>query len=168
MTIKSKKIIGIMFLLTGLAGLIWYARPGDSPRADTGIALGAGMALAAEESKFDFGDVSMSDGKVRHRFKIRNGSAASERIEKIYTSCMCTEAELIAGGKTFGPYGMPGHGFAPRINAELAPGEEAEVEVEFDPAAHGPAGIGRIERIVYLENSAGLAFQLAIAATVTP
>ncbi|KKT83316.1 MAG: hypothetical protein UW81_C0021G0020, partial [Candidatus Giovannonibacteria bacterium GW2011_GWC2_44_9] len=41
-------------------------------------------------------------------------------------------------------------------------------EVVFDPAAHGPAGVGRIERAVYLENSASEALQLKFSATVTP
>ena len=81
---------------------------------------------------------------------------------------MCTEATLKIGSRAAGPFGMPGHGFAQRISETIRPNEEAAVEVVFDPAAHGPAGVGRIERAVYLENSASEALQLKFSATVTP
>ena len=63
---------------------------------------------------------------------------------------------------------MPGHGFVPSADVVLNPGETAEVEVISDPAAHGPSGIGRIERSVYLEGDAGSLVELRIRATVTP
>ena len=50
----------------------------------------------------------------------------------------------------------------------MNPGDDAVVEVVFDPAAHGPAGIGPIERVVTIENSAGRPLELAFNATVTP
>ena len=81
---------------------------------------------------------------------------------------MCTTAALTAGGKKFGPYGMPGHGAIPKIDGVINPNEEAVVEVVYDPAAHGPAGIGRIQRTVTLENTAGQPVELQVAATVTP
>jgi len=81
---------------------------------------------------------------------------------------MCTTASLIKGGEKFGPYGMPGHGFFPSLNQRIEPGEEASLEVVFDPAAHGPAGVGRIDRIVNLENNAGKPLELVFSATVTP
>ena len=81
---------------------------------------------------------------------------------------MCTTASLIIGDKQFGPVGMPGHGAIPTINQTINANEEATVEVVFDPAAHGPAGVGRIERIVTLENNAGRPVVLQFAALVTP
>ena len=36
------------------------------------------------------------------------------------------------------------------------------------PAAHGPAGIGPIDRVVTIENSAGQPLELAFSANVTP
>jgi hypothetical protein len=81
---------------------------------------------------------------------------------------MCTTALLVKGVKQFGPFGMPGHAPIPAIDQTLAPGERAYVEVVFDPAAHGPAGVGLIERVVTIENSAQQPVQLAFSARVTP
>ena len=46
---------------------------------------------------------------------------------------MCTEATLVQGGERFGPYGMSGHGYIPRIDRIVKPGEEVVVEAIFDP-----------------------------------
>ena len=110
----------------------------------------------------------MAAGKVSRAFTIKNTGTGSVMIEKIYTSCMCTAAKLTHNDKQFGPYGMPGHGVIPRISESLATNDEATVEVVFDPAAHGPSGVGRIDRVVVIENSAGEPLELAIRATVTP
>jgi hypothetical protein len=117
---------------------------------------------------YEFGSVSMAAGKVKHQFKIRNTSAEPVVIGKMYTSCMCTTASLMMGGKTFGPVGMPGHGGIPSLNQTINPNEEASVEVVFDPAAHGPAGIGRIQRTVTLENNTGNPIELQFVAIVAP
>ena len=63
---------------------------------------------------------------------------------------------------------MAGHGFTPRLDERLAPGESAQVEVVFDPAAHGPAGIGQTDRIVTIENDGGPSLELRFSALVTP
>ena len=110
----------------------------------------------------------MAAGKVSHRYPIRNGGAASLTVTRIYTSCMCTEATLARPGGKKGPFGMPGHGPAERIAEGFAPGEAAFVDIVFDPQAHGPAGVGRIERVVTIENSAGRPLELGFLAMVTP
>lgn len=82
---------------------------------------------------------------------------------------MCTEASLVLPGKKpMGPFGMPGHGFIPTLSAVLGSGEKARVEVTFDPAAHGPAGIGNVSRTIYLENDSGAPLALSFAAKVKP
>ena len=62
---------------------------------------------------------------------------------------------------------MPGHGFLPRLKEVVQAGGQVEVEVIFDPAAHGPAGIGPIERVVSLETSGGVV-ELRFKALVKP
>ena len=172
----SLKNILIYFILavTIISGLVWFARPDRSgavdPTADV-ISL-----LIGNPTEFDFGSISMAKGKVSKKFAIKNTSAGPTLIEKIYTSCMCTSASLIVADpstdlgqvKTFGPFGMPGHGLAPKTNQELKPGEEAQVEVIFDPAAHGPAGVGPIERVVYVAEKGRQPLELKIKAMVTP
>ena len=175
---KSRKFAAVSaVVILGMAGMIFAAMPdGDAPKATVVAAPQSGAPmissttapLTAREPSFDFGSISMAAGKVTHRYRIANGSADPVVIRKIYTSCMCTTATLMKGVQQFGPFGMPGHGPIPAINQTLAPGERAYVEVVFDPAAHGPAGVGPIERVVTLENSARQPFELAFAARVTP
>ena len=163
----NKIIIGIVVALLVLGGIIWIARPNSQSSATTLPAKSDG-SLSAEETSFDFGSISMAAGKVKHSFKIKNASAEPVVIGKMYTSCMCTTASLIKNNKVFGPYGMPGHGAIPKINQTVNPNEEVTVEVVFDPAAHGPAGVGRIERIATIENNAGQPIELGFTALVTP
>ena len=108
-------------------------------------------SLIAKEAFYDFGEILMQNGKVEHNFEIQNTSQSPVKIEKIYTSCMCTEAFLEINGKEKGPFGMPGHAGASRANITVNGGETAVLKVVFDPAAHGPAGIGLMERTAYIE-----------------
>jgi len=165
----NKTIIGISIAVLVLAGVVWIARPGleDANTASLSPAPGGG-ALTAEENAFDFGPISMATGNVKHEFKIKNTGTGTIIVEKMYTSCMCTTASLVTSKKKYGPYGMPGHGFVPKINTSIGPNEEVTVETIFDPAAHGPAGVGRVERAVILENNAGEPLELLFTALVTP
>lgn len=165
---EKSKIIGILAVVLILGGIIWMAQPNLQMSAPSTSSLNSGGSLQAEESSFDFGTISMAAGKVAHSFKIKNVGAESAVIEKMYTSCMCTTAALELRGEKFGPYGMPGHGFIPKINERLAPGEEAAVEVVFDPAAHGPAGVGLISRVVAIEYGGGEPLEFKFSAMVTP
>lgn len=163
-----KTIISVTIGVLILGGIIWFSRPTAPVSQTANLGSKISKVLAAAESAYDFGEISMAAGTVSHRFEIKNLSGETMKIEKIYTSCMCTTAQLTITNKSFGPYGMPGHGSIPRINETLSPNEKMSVEVMFDPAAHGPAGVGRIERAIYIENSAGQPLELTISATVTP
>jgi len=124
--------------------------------------------LASDAPIFAFGRISMAAGKVSHRYSIRNTGITPLTINKIYTSCMCTEATLITRSAKRGPFGMAGHGILPSVSERLAPGEAAQVDVVFDPAAHGPAGVGPTDRVVTIANDAGPALELRFSAMVTP
>jgi len=173
---KHKDIlIGVLFVVIIASTLVLFASKGARKDAGPTAELANPGSLAAAEESFDFGSISMAAGKVTHIFAVKNTGAKPVLIKKLYTSCMCTEATLLkkdpqtsSGEKRFGPFGMPGHGFSPSINETLTSGEEVRVEVLFDPAAHGPAGIGKIERIVYLENDSGRPLELKFSAVVTP
>lgn len=123
--------------------------------------------LQTTENNYDFGSISMANGKVKRVFSFKNDTSAVIVAKKLYTSCMCTQATLLKSGEIFGPFGMPAHGAIPEINKEIEPGQDAQIEVVFDPAAHGPAGVGPIERQATLETSDGqLVFKFK--AQVTP
>lgn len=159
--------ISIFSVIIIIGGAIWLARPDKNQNQENNSALEA-SALTAIESNFDFGEISMAKGKISHIFKIKNNTSESIVASKLYTSCMCTEASLIKADKKVGPFGMPGHGFVPKINETIAAGEEAEIEVVFDPSAHGPSGVGPIERVVYLEQEGKNPLEITIKASVTP
>lgn len=129
---------------------------------------GATGVLSAPRAFYDFGNVSMKNGKVRYSYPVRNESGAPALVEQIFTSCMCTEASLLIGGERLGPFGMQGHGYTPRLNRVIPAGQEAVVEAVFDPNAHGPAGVGRNDRAVSILMGGRQLLQLQFTAYVTP
>lgn len=124
--------------------------------------------LGIDSTSYDFGTVSMAKGEVVHEFRINNTEAEEIKIGKIYTSCMCTTAQFIKGEIQKGPFGMAGHGYIPPVNESLKLDEEAIIRVVFDPAAHGPAGVGLIKRLVYIESGGSIIGELEISANVIP
>lgn len=167
-----KNFLIIIGILAATAGILWFqmSRTADGSPVATADAVTAQTPslLAAAEQSFDFGRVSMQNGKVAHKFLIKNPTDKPITVSKLFTSCMCTQAALIRGDKITGPFGMPGHNPIPAIDEKLAPGEEAVIEAVFDPAAHGPAGIGAIARTVYIENDSSGPLALDFKAYVTP
>ncbi|MBI4114727.1 MAG: DUF1573 domain-containing protein [Candidatus Niyogibacteria bacterium] len=151
---QSKKLLlwsVVVLFLAGFAVLI-VSNGGNSSQRPTEYSA---SALAADEADFDFGTISMKDGNVSHQFQIRNDGDELVVIQKVYTSCMCTTASLTdSDGKTYGTFGMPGHGGpSAAARVEVDPGEIIRVDAVFDPAAHGPSGVGLAERSVYLETN---------------
>ena len=165
---KSNNIlIGIAFVIVVVGALFLWGK--QTPKEPALLAAPGASLISASETSFDFGSISMRAGKVKHSFRIMNGSSTPMRITKLYTSCMCTTAELMTTKERVGPFGMPGHGFGGSgVDVALAPQEEATVEAVFDPAAHGPAGVGIIERAIYVETENGLPFEFRFTAQVTP
>lgn len=173
-------MVSVSLIALTVAIAIIAARPGGDSAAPAGTATSGARAavppaaapaagpLTAREANFDFGTVSMAAGKVSHRFWFRNDSAAPVLVKRIYTSCMCTTATLVKSVRVVGSYGMPGHGPLPDVNESFAPREAAYLDVVFDPAAHGPAGLGRTERVVSVESDAGQRLELGFVADVRP
>ena len=169
----SKKLLtgGVVFVIA-LGVLIWIARPSDtvsvSGNGDTTATATPG-ALVTDEPQVALGSVSMAAGDVTRTFTVRNTSNAAVTLRQMYTSCMCTTASVeFSNGVRRGPYGMPGHGINPSFEERIEPNETFTVAVVFDPAAHGPAGIGPVERTVTLEYDEGKMLTFGFSATVTP
>jgi hypothetical protein len=173
---QLKIIIIVAVAVLGLGIALFIAQPKDNqPAAEAnhqGMDMGSDKTesgvLEANETFHDFGTISMKNGKVSTTFKVKNVKAEPVVLTRLYTSCMCTDATLKITGKTEGPFGMLGHGIVKSFNDLLPPDETAEVEVVFDPNAHGPAGVGTIERTVTVEGQNGKLAELNIKATVTP
>jgi len=161
--------IGIFFVL--VVGALLFTTSTPSPVASSGsvgpVSTKASPIQALERA-YDFGTISMAKGAVKKAYKIKNTTSEVVTISKIYTSCMCTKATLYNGERRAGPFGMPAHGAIPTINETLAPGAEASIEAVYDPAAHGPAGVGSIARDIYVETTDGGKLDLTFKAQVTP
>ena len=159
-------IIIILAILLLFAGAVWIAKPNS--QNNTAATLNSTGTLQAEETFFDFGVISMADGLASHNFKVTNSSDRDVNVKDISTSCMCTTAfiETMSGEK--GPFGMPGMSSRTEANETIKAGESRNIKVVFDPNAHGPAGVGQIDRFVYLADSSGTVLKLEIKASVRP
>ena len=164
----KKTIFGVLAgTLLLLVVLVWLGKP-QTDRGDTTTNSSSPGALTAQEASFDFGTISMANGKVRHIFTISNPSASDVDIKNLETSCMCTEAYLVNGTSRKGPFGMPGMGGMTTLDDVIKAESTAQIEAEYDPAAHGPAGVGAIDRLITLTEAGGSQLQLEIKANVTP
>ncbi|MDP3917893.1 MAG: DUF1573 domain-containing protein [Candidatus Woesebacteria bacterium] len=102
-------------------------------------------------TSFDLGKIIMKNGIVEREYEIKNNSDKTLILKKIATSCMCTKAYVTLGDQKTRIFGMEGHGDKnPSINFEIPGGSTAKIISEFDPAAHGIAGTGVFDRIVWL------------------
>jgi len=166
-------LLGLAAILVVFGGIVWISNRNSGQAGGKGAAtvLQGNGRLEAKEKSYDFGTVSMANGKVTRAFEITNPSSETVNVKKVYTSCMCTQALIkSSAGREFGPFGMPGHGGAsPWANVDVAPGEAIVLEAVFDPAAHGPSGVGVIDRAVYLETNSKETpkVELTFHATVT-
>lgn len=166
---NKKIIIGIVGLVAFLGLLFIISAPSNNTTIGASASQTTAGQISATETSYNFGSISMKKGNVSNTYKVKNSSEFPVEITKLYTSCMCTTAALTIDGKKTGPFGMPGHGgTVPNIAVSLAPGQEGEVELIFDPAAHGSAGIGKIDRTVFIESKGNPNFELTFTALVTP
>ena len=144
-----------------------------------GLALGSGGsgAKSGEPSKivfgetgFSAGDISMANGFYTKVYKFKNDGQGVLEISKLETTCMCTEAKIRYQGKESPNFGMPGHDSrALWGGAKIAPGDEAELVVTFDPNAHGPEATGQIKRgiILYTNDQNNREAEVFFSANVT-
>lgn len=144
--------IGFLAAIIFLAGV--FNGNKNSQNASVSSAY-SNSALVVENNNYDFGTISMANGDVSYQFELKNEGEEAVKIEKVYTSCMCTSAAIIdESGKKLGAFGMPGHGgTSSKADIEVKSGETITVEAVFDPTAHGPAGTGLAQRSVYLETN---------------
>ena len=162
----NKTIIIVTLVIIGIIGLmIWGKSAQNSVEADTG----AISNLTYSEKLYDFGTISMKNGLVTKDFTVTNNTDKDIAIPSLVTSCMCTKAYFVKpDGASKGPFGMPSMGFVPPLNETIKVGESVIVRAVYDPNAHGPAGVGPIDRFLVLTDVAGGKLQLEIKALVTP
>ncbi|OGG54632.1 hypothetical protein A3D62_00640 [Candidatus Kaiserbacteria bacterium RIFCSPHIGHO2_02_FULL_49_11] len=165
-SMDKKTIISLLLLVAGVLGLLLWGGSTASRGGDNAL---VSSELVTATALYDFGRISMKDGNVRTRFSVTNPTSRDITLKSIVTSCMCTEAFIVNGDLKRGPFGMPGHGgVVPKANEIIKAGETREIEVVYDPNAHGPAGVGPIGRFIYLIEEDEKTLELQIRAVVTP
>ncbi|OGG41132.1 hypothetical protein A2118_03605 [Candidatus Kaiserbacteria bacterium GWA2_50_9] len=174
---ESKTISIIAVILLIFFGLfIWgySGREGTttsvaSVQGAPGAASNSKSVLTAPEVFYDFGAISMKNGNVTKEFTVTNPTDKDIFVRTVLTSCMCTSAFIVKpDGSTKGPFKMPGMGYVPPANELIKAGESRTIRVVYNPNAHGPAGVGRIDRFVTLTDTFDGTLQLEIKALVTP
>ena len=173
---KNKKVMVWILVVAGILGLFLLGGKSQIPNAQNeeikleNESTKIENKLETTEAFYDFGTISMKNGNVSTTFNVSNSSNQDINLKSITTSCMCTVAYLLKqDGDKKGPYGMPGHGgLAPKVNEIIKTGETRNIEVVYDPNPHRPAGVGMVDRFIYLEDGEGEVLQLEIKATVTP
>ena len=139
-------LVFTFLLVVGLA-TIFGGEATDEPVV-AGIQI---EGIEAFPENYDLSDVSLNGGIVTKEYEVKNSSGKTLTLKKIATSCMCTQASVAIREKESRFYGME-HAMDknPPVNMEFPSGETAKVTVTFDPAAHGPQGVGSFERVVWL------------------
>lgn len=162
-------VLSLILFIAVIGALVWFGGKNREPQTAAIDNETTGGILTAKEVFYDFGSVKINGGFVNHEYALLNASDKIVKIDEVSTSCMCTTAELKIGDKAYGPFGMPGHGGGfTKAGVIINPGEKIIVKAIFDPAAHGPAGIGLIEREIYLNTGSKEPVVLKFKANITP
>lgn len=107
-------------------------------------------AETQDPTSFDWGIIPMKGGYAVKTFAIKNIGTDTLKFYNIKTSCHCTKARMTIDGKDSPDFGMSD---TSDWVGELAPGKIAKLTAIFDPAFHGPQGVGPINRFVSVETN---------------
>ena len=146
---KIKKIIKLSFIsliIIFIFGGAAFAAIGYVKNRNFGTAK---VEIASLE--YDAGTISMADGLVSHAYEIKNIGEGDLEIKEIRTSCMCTTARLRVRDRLSREFGMHDNPFG--WSEKIAPEETGYLEIVFDPALHGPSGIGPVTRAIYVSTN---------------
>lgn len=147
---KTKKILAIslpILLFAAAAVILLNNFPVSKNQTAT---LTGTPRIEVNPKEIDAGNVPINGGLVKKDFEIKNTGSGDLKIDDIWTSCHCTRAVLKVAGKESPEFGMDHAGF---WSQTLASGETAQLEVIFDPAFHGPQGVGPAVREIYLSTN---------------
>lgn len=147
---SEKKLIIIFVAITVLilgGGIFVLTSTSATPAKIT-----ASQNAKAETSQrtFDWGNIPYSEGNATKTFTIKNSGTDVLKLTGVKTSCTCTKAQIKINGKTSPYFSM--HATSAWVG-EVRPGKEAELLVIFDPAFHGPTGVGPMERLISVETN---------------
>lgn len=163
---SSNKII-----LTVLAGTLLLVAAGvflaGKTSTPSGVSRNSRASAVVDSATKDWGEIGINNGKVEAGFPIKNTGSDTLKLYNITTSCMCTLAHLTINGADSPSFRM---GDRSSYVGEVAPGSEAVLKVVFDPAYHGPNGLGPVTRQALVETNdpQNPKLQFSMSGTVVP
>lgn len=148
---NEKKLIILMIFATVLivfgGVFVLSSATNNTPRA--GSSKDA-KAYTVEPTSFDLGNISINGGNVTKTFTIKNTGSGALKLFNVKTSCHCTKARVTIAQDDSPDFGMDG---VSSWVGEVPSGKEGKLTVIFDPAFHGPQGVGPINRFVLVETN---------------
>ena len=153
-------IVASLILVIGV--VVSFSKSSSAPE----IIASSNVSAVAASNSHDWGEISMKDGNVEAAFKVKNEGSEILKLYDATTSCTCTTAQLVLGENKSPLFGM--HAKFDYV-LEVPPGETAQIKTVFDPAFHGPTGVGPITRQVTVKTNDALQSQLLfnVSADVT-
>lgn len=142
-------IIIIPILIIGSA--VFFVSSSNDTKAV--ISKTTGAKISIDHSFKTVGDIGYSKGVLYHSFPIKNTGSKDLEIANLSTSCMCTKTYLKVDGKNGPDFGMKGMTAPSSWKGILKPGQKAEIIAAFDPAYHGPQGVGKVSRVVSFQTN---------------
>ncbi len=146
----SEKKIGILLILTTVAILFGGILFLNNTSASSQVVASANAEAVVESDTYDWGNIPINGGNVTKKFSIRNTGSDPLQLTNIRTSCHCTTASVTIYGNESPSFGMSG---TSQWVGEVKPGQEATLNVVFDPLFHGPQGTGPVNRYISVETN---------------
>lgn len=107
--------------------------------------------IVIEPAEFDAGTVSLADKNLEKIFEVKNTGSDDLKINKIWTSCMCTVATLKVEGKESEEFTMQASELSSPII--ISQGQLGQLKMVFNQNFHGPSGVGHLTRSVYISSN---------------
>lgn len=150
---KHFKKLFLFIALFAVLALTGCADSGGSASSLKKVTNSGTIAVADDNNSYDWGNIDIKGGDKKHTFTFTNEGSDDLILKGAETSCMCTKARYrLSNGSVSPKYGM--HNNPTSWATTIKPGETFDVEVIFDPMAHGPTATGTIRRSIELITSA--------------
>lgn len=137
-------IIGTLLVLGGGVYIL------SSSVAPAQVTVSQNARVSVDQKTFDWGNIPYSGGNATKTFTVTNTGSDVLKLTGIKTSCTCTKAQITIDDKSSPYFSM--HSTSAWVG-EVSPGKQAQLTVIFDPAFHGPSGVGPMERLISVETN---------------
>ena len=143
----NKLIIAISVLTLAILGLGVWLLTKPTAGSQLGTTVPAGGKAEVPVTEFDWGTIDYGGGDAVAEFTISNPGPGTLSLAEVGTSCMCTTAQIIINDQKSPYFGM--HAKSSWVG-QVPAGGQAKLKVVFDPAFHGPSGVGPVTRQIVM------------------